>query len=132
MASELDRGVDGVVPEEKTSSYRKPYIPHNVGITESAGEAVPAGDLELPFRAVDDRFPKCDRKADGRIEDLVVIGEVIYVTTEVVGVQADLAEETFGGADFEVVAVGGLDWQSQHAGVQRAHCHRAGKKNIFE
>src|SRR6202035_2305225 len=117
MAGELDRAANGIGAQEKTTSYRKPHVTDNVRITEKPGKPVPVRQFELPFRPVDDRFTKCDRKAYGGIEDLIVVGKIVYIASEIVRVQTELAEETFSGSDFEVVAVGRLDRQPQHVGI---------------
>ena len=45
---------------------------------------MPVGDLDLRLGSVNQSLAKCDRKADGRVLDLIVIGEVIDVTPVVV------------------------------------------------
>jgi hypothetical protein len=98
-------GVDGVVADEQTPGHRKPGVAHDVGIAEEAGEAVPVREFELAFRAVDYGLAESYGEADGGAENLVVVGVVVDVTAEIVGVEAELIEQAFAGADFEIVAV---------------------------
>ena len=77
------------------------------------------GEFELAFGAVDDGFAEGYGKADGGVEELIIVGEVVYVAAEIVGVEAELIEEAFGGAEFEVVSVRRLNWQAENIGVER-------------
>src|SRR6266849_3588770 len=138
MSGELRRATNsaavagGVVAHEQTSRDRKPHIANGVGITEEAGKALPVRELELRFRAIDDGLAERDGEADGGVEDLIVIGEVVYLAAEIVGVETELAEEAFASADFEIVAVGRLDRKAQNTGVERDDIGRTRQKNIFE
>ena len=70
---------------------------------------MPVGHLDLRFRAVNDRLAKCDRKADGRVLDLIVVGVVVDVTQIVVDVGAQVVAECLGDAGLVVVALRRLD-----------------------
>ena len=138
MSGELRRGADSIVvagdlvAQEQAAGHREPYVAHNVGIAEEAGETLPVREFELGFRAIDDGFVERDGEGDRGVEDLIVIGEAVDVAAEVISVETELAEEAFAGADFEVVAVGRLDRKAKNTGVERDDTGRTGQKNIFE
>ena len=132
MAAELGSGVNRVVSYEKTSSYGKPGIAHNVGIADKAEKAIPVRKFNLAFGAINDRFAKGYRKADRSIENLVVVGKVIYIAAEIVCVKTKLAEETLGEAEFEVIPMRGFHWEAKDVGVEHADLGRTGEKNILE
>ena len=88
----------GIVADKKTSGDRGPDVADDVGIAEEAGKSVPVREFELAFRTVDYGFAKSYGEADGSVKDLVVIGEVVDITAEIVGIEAELAEEAFAGA----------------------------------
>jgi len=117
MSGELRGGVGSGVAEEQASGDGEPRVSDNIRVAEEAGEAVPVGDFDFSLGAVDDCFAEGDGKADGGAEDLVIVGVIVDVAAEVVGVEAELAEKTFGGAEFEIVSVRGLDRQAEDAGV---------------
>src|SRR5947209_5429340 len=133
MRGQLGAGsTDGIVADEEASGHGEPDITHDVGIAEEAGEAVPVWEFELAFRSVDDGFAEGYGKADGGIQDLVIICEVVYVAAEIVGVEAELVEEASAHAQFEVVAVGRLKRKAENVGIERDYVGRAGQKNILE
>ena len=105
--------VHGIVTQEEASGDRKPGIADDVGIAEETGEAVPVREFELPFGSIDDGFAEGYRETDGGVEDLVVVGEVVYVAAEICGIEAELIEEALGGTEFEVVAMGRLDREAE-------------------
>src|SRR5579864_382215 len=117
VTAELSTGIDRIVSDEKASSYRKPGVTHNVGIAQETGIAIPVREFNFAFSAVNDRFAKCDRKADRGIEDLVVVGKIIHVAAEVVCVKAKPAEKTLGGPEFEVVSARGFHWEAEDVRV---------------
>ena len=80
-------GLGRVVAEEEASGDGVPDIADFIGVTERAGEAMPGGDVELAFGAVDDGFAEGDGKADGGVLDLIVVGEVVLEAPEVVDVE---------------------------------------------
>src|ERR1019366_3192303 len=118
MSGELRGGIDCVVADEEASGHGEPSVAHYVGITEEAGEAVPVWEFEFAFRAVDDGFTKRYGKTDGGVEDLVVVGVVVDVAAEIVSIETELVEKAFGGAEFEVVAVGRLNREAQDIRVE--------------
>ena len=65
----------------------------------------PVGDLDLRLGSVNQSLAKCDRKADGRVLDLIVIGEVIDVTPIVVYVGTQARTHCLGDACLVVVAL---------------------------
>src|SRR3984957_6272883 len=132
MAGELSSGAKSIVAQEQFASDWEPDVPNNVGIAEEAGEAIPVRQFELGFRAVDNGFPKCDRKTDGSAENLIVVGKIVDITPEVICIEAQLVEEALGRAKFEIVAVRRLDRQTQNIGIQNGYRGRTGEKNIFK
>ena len=80
-----------VIAEEKTSRDRKPRIAHGVRIAQEARKAMPVGQINFRLRAVNDGFAECDREADGRVVDLIVVRIVVHEPPKIVGIQPDLA-----------------------------------------
>src|SRR5258706_16471177 len=121
MSSELRVGGPSIVAEKKTSGYREPDIADDVGIAEEAGEAVPVREFEFAFCTVDDGFAERYGKADGGIQDLVIVGKVVDVAAEKVCVPAGLAEEALGRPALAGGPVWRLDWTAEPVGAQDKH-----------
>ena len=85
----------------------------SIRIAQESRKAPPVGEIEFRFRTIDDGFPECNREADRRVVDLIVIRIVGYEPPEIVGVQPDLPGEYLGQARFVVVSFRGLDRQPQ-------------------
>src|SRR5580693_9409041 len=132
MSGELGERAEGVVPEEKASGHGKPGVAYDVGITQKAGEAVPVGDFDFGFGAIDDGFAESYGKADGGAEDLIVIGVIVDVAAEVAGVEAKLAAKRLAGSKFEVVAARRFDGQAQDVGIEGDDLLRTGQENVLE
>src|ERR1700727_1215049 len=101
MAGQLRGCADGIITEEQPSSYRKPSVANDIGVAEKSGKALPVRNLELPLGAINNRLSKSDGKADCRAQDLIVVGIVIHVATEIVRINAKLAEELLGSPRLE-------------------------------
>src|SRR5277367_1779765 len=95
---------------------------------------MPIGDFDFRFRAINIGFCECDWKTDGGVRDLVVVGIVVYETTEVVGVEFNFAEKDFCQASFVVVPFRGLHGQTKEiSGVQSlGRGKRTGKQDVLE
>ena len=126
MAGELCGGVDGSFSQEEPAGHGKPDIADDIRITEETRETVPVWQFELAFGAVNRGSAKRYRKADGGVEELVVVGEVIYVAAKIVGVKAEVTEKAFGGADLKVIAVRGLDREAEDVRAKRDDGGRTG------
>ena len=73
-----------------------------------------------------------DGEADGGVENLIVVGVVVDVAAEIVGVEAELIEKAFGGTELEVVAVGRLDRQAEDGWFERLNLSGAGEQDVLE
>ncbi len=132
VSGELGSCVDRVGTGEQTSGYRKPGIAYDIGIAEKAGEALPVREFELAFSAIEDGFAESDGEADAGVEDLVIVGVVVDVATEIIRVEAELIEEAFRGAKFQIVAVRRFDGQTKNRGLERLHLAGTGKQDVLE
>ena len=90
MAGELRIPQRGVVAQKQAARHRKPRIADRIGIAQEARKSVPVGQIDFRFRAINDGFAECNREADGRVIDLIVIRIVGHQPPEIVGVQLDL------------------------------------------
>lgn len=113
-----------VAMEKEAAGHREPYIAHRIRVTQEAGEALPLGQFELCFRAVNDRLPEGDGEADAGVIDLVVVGGVRHQTPKIVCIEPDHAAEDLGRSPFVVVALGGLDWQAGEVRVEGSKSNR--------
>jgi len=93
MSGELGGGFDGVVAEEEAARNREPSVADLIRVAEEAGEALPVREFELAFGAIDDGFAESYGEADGGAEDLIVVGKVVHITAEIIGVEAELTEK---------------------------------------
>jgi hypothetical protein len=64
--------------------------------------------VQFSFRAVDIGFLKRNGKADGGVEELVVVGEVVHAAIEVVHVEPGSAEKALGEAKLVVISMRGF------------------------
>src|SRR5580704_10486484 len=109
MPAQRAFGTNHVVSKKKTTGDREPDVANHVGITGVSGKAPPFRDLNLSFRPIDHCLVECNRKADGRVQNLIVIREVIRISPVVVDVNTNLTEERLASTDLEVVSLRGLD-----------------------
>ena len=87
--------------------------------------------LQLALRSVDDGFPERDRKGDCRAQKLIIVSVVIRVPPVVVRIQAQLPQHCLADADLVVITAGGLNRQSQYAGVERDDLGRTRQQDVF-
>ena len=74
---------------------------------------MPIGKVELCLRAVDDGFSKAIGKADRRVVNLIVVGVVVHLPAEIVGVQLEFSEERFRQTRLVVISFGRLHRQAE-------------------
>src|SRR6185369_1779092 len=97
-----------------------------------AREPAPARHVEFHLDAVNFGAAECDGKADAGVQENVVVGEVVHVAPEVVGVETQFAGETLRDARLVEVASRGWHGQTQDGVVQRGHGRGTGEKQIFK
>ena len=123
--------VGRVVAEEEAAGDGQVGRRDHVGIADESAEAVPVGNFELAFGAVDVGLVEGDGEADGGAEELIVVGEIVDAAGVAVGVEADVAEEAFAEADFVVVAVGGFYGEAEDFVAEGDDGGGAGDEEIF-
>ena len=79
MTAELSFRSLRIVAKKESAGYGKPDIPDHVRIACKAGKPVPVGHLDFCFRPINNGVSECDRKTNGRILDLIVIGIIVDV-----------------------------------------------------
>ena len=77
-------------------------------------------------------FVESDRKADGGIKQLIVVGIIVHVAAEIVGFQPDFAEESFGQAHFEIIALRKAGPEAEDIRIERFDRGRTGEQDILE
>src|SRR5580658_8632899 len=122
----------GVVAQEEAAGDREPRITNSVRITKKAGEAFPIRHGNFRFGPVNNGFSKSDGKANGGVLYLIVIRIVIYGPAEIVGVESEVLEESFGEAGFIIISFGWLDGQLQRNRIEHGGCGGTGKQNVFK
>ena len=130
-AGDLTDGVGGVVAEEEAAGDGQIRRAYDVGVADKSAEAVPVGNFEFSFDAVDVGLVEGDGEADGGAEELVVVGVVVDAAVETVNVEPELAEEAFGEADLVVVAMGRLDGEAQDVVAEGDDRGRTGDQEVF-
>src|SRR5580700_468575 len=88
--------------------------------------------IKLAFGPVDTCLTKGDWKADSRIEQLVIVSEVVHAPVEAVHIQPKLLEKALSKSDFIIIAVRRLHRYAQNLRIQRNHRSRTGEQNVFE
>src|SRR6185312_7984278 len=66
-----------IVPQEQSSGNRKIPDGQHVRIANEAGKRTPARDFQLYFLPVNLGAPECDREADSRIQQQIVVREIV-------------------------------------------------------
>ena len=97
-------GYHRVIAEKQAARHRKPSIPDRVGIAQEARKVVPIGNSELRFRAINNGLAERNRKTDGRVVDLIVVGIVGNEPAKIIGVELKLSEESLGHSHLVVVS----------------------------
>ena len=98
-------GVRRVVAQKQAAGHWEIGRTNNVGIADITGKMAPVGKIDLGFRTVDAGLRKSNWKADGRIEQLIVVGIVIYAAPKGIYVQAELPEKALGKTCFVIIAL---------------------------
>jgi hypothetical protein len=78
-------------------------------------------EIELGFGSVDVGLAKSDGEADGGVEQLIVIGKIGDVATEIVDIELELVHKGLGRAHFVIVAMRRLNRQPQDVGIEPDH-----------
>ena len=75
--------------------------------------------IELRLRAVNDGLAKCDRKADCRVVDLIVVRKVVDEPAKIVGIQPEFLKKALVKPSFVVVSFRRLNGQLERDGDSR-------------
>jgi hypothetical protein len=110
MPAQRAFGTNHVVSKKKTTCDREPDVAHHIGITGVSGKAPAFRDLNLSFRPINHGFVECDREADRRVQNLIVIREVVRISPVIVDINASLTKQGLASADLVVVSMRGLHW----------------------
>src|SRR5579864_297555 len=108
MPAQRAFGTSHVVSKKKTTGDREPDVANQVGITSVSGKAPPFRDLNLSFCSIDHCLVECNRKADGCVQNLIVIHEVVPISPVIVDVKSSLTKQGLASTDLEVVSMRGL------------------------
>ena len=113
MAGELSGCGRCIVPEKKAASHREPRIADRIRVADKTRELSPVRQFELAISSINSGAAECDRKADGRVGNLVVIRIVVNQPAIVIRVQTKFAEDRFGQTRFVIISFGGFDRQAE-------------------
>src|ERR1700746_2338642 len=107
MPAQRAFGTHHVVSQKKATGDREPDVANHIGITGVSGKAPPFRDLNLSFCSIDHCPVECNRKADGRIQNLIFIPEVVHISPVIVNIKASLTKQGLASTDLEVVSMRG-------------------------
>jgi hypothetical protein len=123
-----------VIAQKQAAGHREPCLSQGVGIAQEARKTVPVGKVYLCFRSINDGLLEGDRKTDGGVIDLIVVGIVGNQSPEIVDVQPGLSVEHLGQSCFVVVALRKVRPPSSRTllGRWQRHLDRTRKQNVLE
>src|SRR5436190_21289550 len=103
-AISVTQSIGGIGSEKKSTSNGQIRAAHYIRIAHESRKAEPVRQLKFAFNPIYGCPAKSDRKADGRIQELVVVSKVVGVASKHIRIQLELCSERFCQADLVIVA----------------------------
>src|SRR6476620_10311367 len=94
----------GLFAKKEAAGDRQLADAVEMGIADGPGEALPSAQLQLDLGAVDLRAMERNRKADARVEEQIVVGDVSHAPLEERQVEPDAACDRFREPGFEEIS----------------------------
>src|ERR1700722_17899188 len=104
MAADLRFCSIRVISKKEPARHGIPGVATNLGIADKTGKTSPWRQFEFSLSTVENSLAKCDREANGRVVNLVVVGIVADETTEVVRIELELSCESLGESHLIIVS----------------------------